>query len=88
LAASAGCGFATNLATLIFRGATPNASVLVGLKSKVETFQIDRALAAHRFGLCDLQESLASGANRKKEFGIGISTSGLISPGVVGASKS
>jgi hypothetical protein len=88
LAASACCGFATNLATLVFRSATPDASVLVGLKSKVETFHVDGALAAHRFGLCDLQESLASGANREKEFGISISTSGLVSPGVVGASKS
>jgi hypothetical protein len=76
------------LAALFFRGATPDASVLVGLEGELKTFHIDGAFTTDRFSFRNLQQRLACGSNGKEQFRIGITTGGGISPGVIGTSKS
>lgn len=82
------CGVATNLTTLFLGCSAPDACVLVGLEGELKAINVHGALAAHGLGFCNLQESLSGGPDWEKQFRIGISTSGLVTPGVVGASKS
>jgi hypothetical protein len=82
------CGVATNLTTLFLGCSTPDACVLVGLEGELEAINVHGALATNRLGFCNLQECLTGGPYWEKQFRISISTSGLVTPGVVGASKS
>jgi hypothetical protein len=78
---------ATDVPSLIFRSATPNTAVLVGLDCKLETLGFYGALTAHFFCRADLLKRLACAANWKEQFWIGIATERIFTPGVVGGSK-
>jgi hypothetical protein len=84
----AGGLFATHLAALFFRGATPDTGVLVCFESELQALHVNGTLATDRLGLRNLQKRLTSGADREEQFWVGVAACCLMTPGVVGTSKS
>ena len=63
--------------SLLFRGATPDAGVLVGLEGVLEAVDVHGALAAHLFGSIDLQQCVSGGADREEQVGVGVAADGI-----------
>jgi len=71
-------------ATLLLRGAAPDARVLVGLEGVVQAGDLHRAFITDLLGAVDLHQCIAGGSNREEQVGIGVAADCASTPGVVG----